>query len=558
MRLPSWVRGNTVALTVYLYEPQVDEHGIPERDHQGKIIFIPVDVDAYDEWRVRLKAEEYINIEAEAGETEGTIVLTIPGCMPCGVYAVEFTGMLNGNAVRSFEYTMFAIVENNGSANVTFDKIDGEKSCDVDIKIQLVPFSVTRGKNAYELWKELPGNEDKTMQDYIDEVLDLNGITDACITATEAATAAAVIGSHPDYIGEDYYVYHWTNGQYVKTDIYVKGEPGGDGSVVSITRKLSTGVNIADITIDRVTTQLFAPEGGGTQVQADWTQTNTTAPDYIKNKPNMNNYATNAALVAGLETKQNLLTYDTNGTKIGDLDVHYGINVGYGITVGSSSDKVIITPGSVTIGGQSVAPQEQADWNETDSSDPAYIKNKPTNLVYQGPDTGTVPSVSFDPEADTVHVTAQTLSSAQQLQARTNIGAGTSNFSGSYNDLTNKPTIPAAQVNSDWNASSGVAQILNKPTIPDAVSGTNDGTNWTSITIGSTTKAIPSGGGGEANVIESISINGTSQTVTNKNVDLPVPTSTAVYQIVSISQSAYDALVSGGTVSSTTLYLITS
>ena len=38
--------------------------------------------------------------------------------------------------------------------------------------------------------------------------------------------------------------------------------------------------------------------------------------------------------------------------------------------------------------------------------------------------------------------------------------------SGSYNDLDNKPTIPAAQVNSDWNANSGVAEILNKPTIP--------------------------------------------------------------------------------------------
>lgn len=37
--------------------------------------------------------------------------------------------------------------------------------------------------------------------------------------------------------------------------------------------------------------------------------------------------------------------------------------------------------------------------------------------------------------------------------------------SGSYDDLSNKPTIPAAQVNSDWNASSGVAQILNKPTL---------------------------------------------------------------------------------------------
>ena len=39
-------------------------------------------------------------------------------------------------------------------------------------------------------------------------------------------------------------------------------------------------------------------------------------------------------------------------------------------------------------------------------------------------------------------------------------------FSESYNDLTDKPTIPASQVNSDWSATSGVEQILNKPTIP--------------------------------------------------------------------------------------------
>ena len=37
--------------------------------------------------------------------------------------------------------------------------------------------------------------------------------------------------------------------------------------------------------------------------------------------------------------------------------------------------------------------------------------------------------------------------------------------SGSYSDLTNKPTIPDAQVNSDWNASSGVSEILNKPNL---------------------------------------------------------------------------------------------
>lgn len=40
--------------------------------------------------------------------------------------------------------------------------------------------------------------------------------------------------------------------------------------------------------------------------------------------------------------------------------------------------------------------------------------------------------------------------------------------SGSYTDLINQPSIPAAQVNSDWNSVSGVSEILNKPTIPAA------------------------------------------------------------------------------------------
>jgi len=50
-------------------------------------------------------------------------------------------------------------------------------------------------------------------------------------------------------------------------------------------------------------------------------------------------------------------------------------------------------------------------------------------------------------------------------------------FSGNYNDLTNKPTIP------------------------DAVSGTNDGTNWTSLTIGNDTYAIGGGGSAPTNMV---------------------------------------------------------
>ena len=48
--------------------------------------------------------------------------------------------------------------------------------------------------------------------------------------------------------------------------------------------------------------------------------------------------------------------------------------------------------------------------------------------------------------------------------------------------IKNKPTIPSAQVNADWNASSGVAEILNKPTIPTV----NDAT--LTITQNGTTK----------------------------------------------------------------------
>ena len=75
------------------------------------------------------------------------------------------------------------------------------------------------------------------------------------------------------------------------------------------------------------------------------------------------------------------------------------------------------------------------------------------------------------PSGDTVwgDITGN-LSNQTDLQNALNAKANSSDLatvasSGSYNDLTNKPTIPAAQVNSDWNASSGVAQILNKPSM---------------------------------------------------------------------------------------------
>lgn len=55
--------------------------------------------------------------------------------------------------------------------------------------------------------------------------------------------------------------------------------------------------------------------------------------------------------------------------------------------------------------------------------------------------------------------------------------------SGSYADLSNKPTIPAAQVASDWTAVSGVAQILHQPTLGGAAL----------LNVGSTTSTVAAG-----------------------------------------------------------------
>lgn len=86
----------------------------------------------------------------------------------------------------------------------------------------------------------------------------------------------------------------------------------------------------------------------------------------------------------------------------------------------------------------------QADWNESSSSSDAYIQNKPDLSIYaQSANLATVATT------------------------------------GSYSDLSGKPTIPAAQVQSDWNQSDNtqVDFIKNKPTINNvpAVGSSDDG-----------------------------------------------------------------------------------
>lgn len=142
----------------------------------------------------------------------------------------------------------------------------------------------------------------------------------------------------------------------------------------------------------------------------------------------------------------------------------------------------------------------QADWNESDSSSDAYIKNKPDLSIYaQSANLATVAT-----SGDYDDLTNKPTIPAAQVNSDWNASSGVAEIlnkpslatvattgaysdlsgtpslaavatSGDYDDLTNKPSIPAAQVNSDWNASSGVAEILNKPTLATvATSGDYD------------------------------------------------------------------------------------
>ena len=88
---------------------------------------------------------------------------------------------------------------------------------------------------------------------------------------------------------------------------------------------------------------------------------------------------------------------------------------------------------------------------------------------------GTTPDISIQP-ASSVDDGYLTSADWNTFDGKFDVPTGTSS---DYLDGTGTPTpfptIPDAQVNSDWNSSSGLSEILNKPTIPTATSDlTND------------------------------------------------------------------------------------
>lgn len=195
-------------------------------------------------------------------------------------------------------------------------------------------------------------------------------------------------------------------------------------------------------------------------------------------------------------------------TKTSDLTNDSGFITGY-----AETDPIFSA--SIASG---ITSADISTWNGKSNFSGSYndLTNKPT-----------IPSKTSQLTNDSGYITSYTetdpIYSASAAAGITSANIATwnnkSDFSGNYNDLTNKPTIPAAQVNSDWNATTGVARILNKPTLATvATSGAYSDLSGTPTipTVNNATLTIQKNGSTVATF--------TANSSTNTTANITVPT----------------------------------
>ncbi len=265
----------------------------------------------------------------------------------------------------------------------------------------------------------------------------------------------------------------------------------GDGGVIP-TGKLGSGTPDSAVFL-RGDGQWAQPpmqaanDGGEANVQANWNETNASSDAYIRNKPDIGTIAANRIISGVYAWARNGDLSPIPASKLvnaptsqGEANVQSNWN-----ETNSASDAYIqnkpAVPGNAEIDARIAPwartgedaptgtgePNVQANWSETDANDDAFIQNKP--------------SIPGNDEIDArIAIWARNGQDAPEGSGEVNVQADWDEtdansdayiqnkptlFSGAYDDLTGKPTIPAAQVNADWNATEGAAQILNKPTL---------------------------------------------------------------------------------------------
>ena len=152
-------------------------------------------------------------------------------------------------------------------------------------------------------------------------------------------------------------------------------------------------------------------------------------------------------------------------------------------------DTITVNGTPAPISGKTVAltipqptEQVQADWTESDTSKKSYILHKPDLTIYVEKEAGKGLSTNdftnaLKSKLDDIEAGAEVNAQADWTEADTTSDSyikhkpalATVATSGSYNDLTDKPTIPqpVPQVQADWDESDSteVSYIQNKPSL---------------------------------------------------------------------------------------------
>lgn len=171
------------------------------------------------------------------------------------------------------------------------------------------------------------------------------------------------------------------------------------------------------------------------------------------------------------------------------IEIHSLANVGGNGSSGGSSPEydagygIQILNNVISVSG--IAPQVQSDWNQTNTSSVDYIKNKPeeygllagdnisitasgNNFIISSTASGAATGTNYqagygiDITGDTISVDASIIPSTSAYATHTEVN----NVSAAI-----IAQIPEQQVNSDWTATSGVAEILNKPNESELIAG---------------------------------------------------------------------------------------
>ena len=180
-------------------------------------------------------------------------------------------------------------------------------------------------------------------------------------------------------------------------------------------------------------------------VQADWNQTTTTAADYIKNKPNISSNGNWVSqIMFGSETT--LSGSNSNGITLMTLDEDINLEAGGKVYY---NNKEVATKNDIPTNVSAFTNDAGylTSYTETDPTVPAWAKAS-TKPTYTAAEVGALPDTTVIPDApgtlNTNNSTAQTVSSSESFSGT--IKLHKISKTGSYNDLLNKPTIPAVDI----------------------------------------------------------------------------------------------------------------